>query len=84
LHWWLEDSLLFRCSGLMVRFRSELGLDHRVVTMGTIRMVTMGTIPTAITGHIRTIIGLHTIGMAGIGTTATTIITTIDINLPVG
>jgi hypothetical protein len=49
--------------------------------MGTIRM---GTIPTAITGHIRTIIGLHTIGMAGIGTTATTIITTIDINLPVG
>ena len=78
---------MFRCSGLMVRFRSELGLDHRVVTMGTIRMVTMGTmgtIPTAITGHIRTIIGLHTIGMAGIGTTATTIITTIDINLPVG
>ena len=44
----------------------------------------MGTIPTAITGHILTIIGLHTIGMAGIGTTATTIITTIDINLPVG
>ena len=75
---------MFPCSGLMVRFRSELGLDHRVVTMGTIRMVTMGTIPTAITGHIRTIIGLHTIGMAGIGTTATTIITTIDINLPVG
>ena len=72
---------MFPCSGLMVRFRSELGLDHRVVTMGTIRM---GTIPTAITGHIRTIIGLHTIGMAGIGTTATTIITTIDINLPVG
>ena len=36
----------------------------------------MGTIPMAITGHIRTIIGLHTIGMAGIGTTATTAITT--------
>ena len=61
----------------MLRFRSELGLDHRV--MGTIRM---GTIPMAITGHIRTIIGLHTIGMAGIGTTATTvIITTIGINV---
>jgi len=41
----------------------------------------MGTIPMAITGHIRTIMGLHTIGMAGIGTTATTaIITTIGIN----
>jgi hypothetical protein len=42
----------------------------------------MGTIPMAITGHIRTIIGLHTIGMAGIGTTATTAITTtIGINV---
>jgi hypothetical protein len=50
----------------MLRFRSELGLDHRA--MGTIRM---GTIPTAITGHIHTIIGL-TIGTAGIGTTGTT------------
>jgi hypothetical protein len=47
--------------------------------MGTIHM---GTIPMAITGHIRTIMGLHTIGMAGIGTTATTaIITTIGINV---
>jgi hypothetical protein len=63
---------LFPCSVLMRRFRSELGLDHRV--MGTIRM--------AITGHIRTIMGLHTIGMAGIGTTATTAITTtIGINV---
>jgi hypothetical protein len=45
----------------------------------------MGTIPMAITGHIRTIIGLHTIGMAGIGITATTaIITTIGINDGVG
>jgi len=66
---------LFPCSVLMLRFRSELGLDHRVAT------IRMGTIPMAITGHIRTIIGLHTIGMAGIGTTATTaIITTIGIN----
>ena len=71
MHWWPEDSLLFPCSVLMLRFRSELGLDHR-----------MGTIPMAITGHIRTIIGLHTIGMAGIGTTVTTaIITTIRINV---
>jgi len=59
---------LFPCSVLMLRFRSELGLDTRVAPMGTI--------PMAITGHIRTIIGLHTIGMAGIGTTATTAITT--------
>jgi len=42
----------------------------------------MGTIPMAITDHIRTIMGLHTIGMAGIGTTATTAITTtIGINV---
>lgn len=62
----------------MLRFRSELGLDHRVA-MRTIRM---GTIPMVITGHIRTIIGLHTIGMAGIGTTATTAInTTMGINV---
>ena len=62
----------------MLRFRSELGLDHRVATMA----IRMGTIPMAITGHIRTIIDLHTIGMAGIGTTATTaIITTIGINV---
>ena len=61
----------------MLRFRSELALDHRAT----------GTIRTAITGHIHTIIGL-TIGMAGIGTTATTtttattaIITTIHINV---
>ena len=65
---------MFRSSVLMLRFRSELGLDTRVATMGTI--------PMAITGHIRTIMGLHTIGMAGIGTTATTaIITTIGIKM---
>ena len=65
---------MFPCSVLMLGFRSELGLDTRVATMGAI--------PMAITGHIRTIIGLHTIGMAGIGTTATTaIITTIGINV---
>ena len=58
---------MFPCSVLMLGFRSELGLDTRVATMGTI--------PMAITG-------LHTIGMAGIGTTATTaIITTIGINV---
>ena len=69
---------MFPCSVLMLRFRSELGLDHRVATM----VIHMGTIPMAITDHIRTIIGLHTIGMAGIGTTATTAtITTMGTNV---
>jgi hypothetical protein len=55
----------------------ELGLDRRA--MATIRMgiILMATIPIATTDHIITAtitMGRHTIGMAGIGTTATTVI----------
>jgi hypothetical protein len=63
---------LFPCTVLMLRFRLELGLDIRA-------MVTtpMGIILMATTDHIITAtMGLHTIGLADIGTTATTVIIT--------
>jgi hypothetical protein len=62
------DWLLFPCSVLTLRFRSELGLAIQVI---------MGTTPMAIIDRIRTmaIIGL-TIGTGGTAITATTVIIT--------
>lgn len=74
---------MFPCTVPMLRFRLELGLDTRAMVTIPMGIILMATIPIATTDHIITAtMGRHTIGPAGIGTTATTvIITTIGNNV---
>jgi hypothetical protein len=73
---------LFPCIVLMLRFRSELGLDRRVDTAMATRVIDMGIIRMGIIDRIHTTAtatmgGLHPTGPAGIESiTATVVITT--------
>ena len=68
---------MFPCSVLMLRFRSELGLDTRVGTAMATRVMDMGIIDRIHTTATPTMGGLHSTGQAGIESiTATVVITT--------